>query len=185
MSDSNQQTPGKKLFFVTLKVSKELKSSEILVELYDKREYSDEFIRTLIYFIEKKQMEVFGFVILSDQIHLILRAEHGEILESIDTLKAKCAKEAFRIMVKNLNSMDKANTRKQKALRKVFNSFLNSDESIFWQKKNRPIELRLKHNNILPITSEMLKAHLIESERNNLEIGANTFTKLMLDTMKI
>jgi len=185
MSDSNTQTPGKKLYFVTLKLSNELRASKPLAEIFDKREYSDEFIKSLLFSIDSKQMEVYGFVILSDQIHLIVSPRHGEILDNINKLKCRCAKETLRLMGKNLNSMDETDNRKQKALRKVFTSFLNSDESIFWQKNNRPVKLHIKDNNIFPIISDMLLNHLMKKDRNYLQIGADAFTKLMLETMKI
>lgn len=156
-----------------------------MAEIFDKRKYSDEFIKSLLFSIDSRQMEVYGFVILSDQIHLIVSIGHGEILDNINKLKCRCAKETLRLMGKNLNSMDETDNRKQMALRKVFNSFLNSDESIFWQKNNRPVKLHIKDNNIFPITSDMLLNHLMKKDRNYLQISADAFTKLMLETMKI
>ena len=116
MSDSNTQTPGKKLYFVTLKLSNELRTSKPLAEIFDKRKYSDEFIKSLLFSIDSRQMEVYGFVILSDQIHLIVSIGHGEILDNINKLKCRCAKETLRLMGKNLNSMDETDNRKQMAL---------------------------------------------------------------------
>jgi len=185
MSNSNKPTIGEKLYFVTLKLSKELRASKPLSELFDTREYCDEFVKSLIYFIDKKQLKVYGFVILSDQIHLIVDSNLELINEKMHKLKSKCAKATLRLMGKNLNSMDEKNSRKQKALRKIFSSFLNSDESVFWQKNNRPVELRIKDKNIMPITGDTLIAHLMKKDRNYLQIGADAFTRLMLETMQV
>ena len=185
MITTDTPTSNKTRCFVTLKISKEFVKNERLAELFDERTYCDEFIKSLIFSIEKRQLELFGFVILSNQIHLIIQPCGEKVIETIDELKELSAKAVLQLMGKNLNSTDRDNCCKQSDFRKIFHNYINVDEAMFWQKTERPVELKIKDENVLPIRSETLSFYLEKSDRSYLHLGANAFTKLMLDTMKI
>ena len=88
-------------------------------------------------------------------------------------------------MGKNLNSIDDQDNRKQQSLRKIFNIFLNEDESVFWNADDSYINITLKKTieNISPITSDMIISHLADENRNYLHLGASAFTKIMMETI--
>ena len=139
MSKSIELTKNNDLHFVELKVTREISKYEPRFELFDKREYCDEFIKTLIFCIEKSGFNLFGFVILSNQIHLIVNSPNGNLPQKIDNLKRLSAKEIIIRLSKKLSSFNHIKNREQKDLRRFFSRFLNSDESSFWQKKEKYI----------------------------------------------
>lgn len=185
MHDSSSPATVNNLYFITLKLSQELRDSGSLAEIFDKREYCDEFIKAIIFFIEKGHFLLYGFVFLSDQIHLIINSEKEDLHFIIQRLKDRCAKETLVLMGKNLNSMDDQDNRKQQSLRKIFNIFLNEDESVFWNADDSYMNITLKETieKISPITSDMIISHLADENRNYLHLGASAFTKIMMETI--
>ena len=185
MPTNDTNINNRSLCLVTFKISNEFLGNETISELFENRDYCDQFIRSLIYFIHNKKLKLFGFVILSNQIHLIINCECCEQDSVILDMKKYSAKETLSLMGKTLNAMDQVDTKKHKDLRKAFNRFLNEDESVLWQKKHNPILLNIEWDQKLsPISSDVLESHLNDEDRNYLHVGANAFTKLMLDAMK-
>ncbi len=185
MTDPDSTTTKDEMYFITLKTSHDIRNNDILVNLFDQREYSDIIVKTLIYLIERFKLNLYGFVILSDQIHLIFGTSDEDLHEKIEILKRISAREIMLLIGKKLSNMDESKSRKHTELRKVFGSYLNEDESIFWGKNEKFLQLQ-KHFNqreIQPITSEVLIAHLCDENRNYLQLGADAFTKLMMNTM--
>ena len=176
---------NKNLYFVELKVTKEISKNEPPFELFDKREYCDEFVKTLIFCIEKSGLNLYGFVILSNQIHLIVNSTNGNLPQKINDLKRLSAKEIILRLSRKLSSFDHIKNREQKDFRRFFSRFLNSDDSSFWQKKEKyfALDLKNKQRKIEPISTDLLIAHLTDSKRNYMQLGATAFTKLMIDTM--
>lgn len=172
-------------YFVTLKTSKAINQNDSLANTFDQREYSDVFVKTLIYLIDRCDLQLFGFVILSDQIHLIISSSADTVHEKIEKLKRVSAREIFISVGKKLSAMDAAKGRKEVELRKVFSEYLNKDESVFWGKNELflPIQRYHFHNEIAPISSKELFVHLADEKRNYLQLGASAFTKLMIDTL--
>ena len=182
MSDQNTTTAHDEMFFITVKTSHDIRDSELLADIFDQREYSDIIVRTLIYLVDRFKLKLQGFLILSDQIHLIFGASDEDLYEKIEILKRISAREIIVLIGKKLRKMDDDKSRKHAGLRKVFGSYLNQDESIFWEKTKKLLKLH-KHQNqreIKPITSAALIAHLRDENRNYLQLGADAFTKLML-----
>ncbi|NJN26019.1 MAG: hypothetical protein HC819_08630 [Cyclobacteriaceae bacterium] len=81
------------LNFVTLKVAGALSQSELPYGIFDHREFCDQFVRAIIYCVEHYHLQVYGFVIISDQIHLIVSADSDKLAEKIQTLKNLSAEE--------------------------------------------------------------------------------------------
>ena len=123
------------MYFVELKVAKEVFKNESQFKLFDKKEYCDEFIKTLIHSVEKSALNLFGFVILSNQIHLIVNSPNGNLSQKIYELKMLSVKRIALCLGKKLSSFDHIKNREQKDFRRFFGRFLNSDESSFWQKE--------------------------------------------------
>ena len=187
MSEPAESTHTQLLSFVTIKVACGLSKTEVSYGIFDHREFCDQFIRSIIYCIENTNLQVYGFVIISDQIHLIVSSEGCKISEKLCVLKKISAREIIIQVGKKLNGLDADQSRNHKELRWFFNRFLNSDESSFWQKDDRFLELNIKDKDmkIEPISSSILTDHLADRERNYMQLGANAFTKLMMETMKI
>lgn len=187
MSKSIELNTNKDLYFVELKVSREIYKNEPQFDLFDKKEYCDEFIKALVHCIDKSGLNLYGFVILANQIHLIISSPNGNLSQKIFELKMLSAKKIVLRLSKKLSSFDQVKNREQMDFRRFFNRFLNSDELSFWQKEKKYIALNLKnkHWKIEPISSAVLIAHLNDSKRNYMHLGTTTFTKLMIKSMSI
>jgi len=187
MSEPAESTRTQVLSFVTIKVACGLSKTEVPYGIFDHREFCDQFIRSIIYCIENTNLHVYGFVIISDQIHLIVSSEGHKISDKIGVLKKVSAREIIIQVGKKLNGLDADQSRNHKELRWFFNQFLNSDETSFWQKDDSYQVLKIKGEDmkIEAISSSILIAHLADNKRNYLQLGANAFTKLMMETMKI
>jgi len=185
MTNTSYLESRDKMFFITLKISREMHENEILSNIFDHREYSDILVKGLIYLIDRCHVNLYGFVILSDQIHLIVSSSDDEMHNKIEKLKSISARGILVAIGKKLGQMEDAKSRKHAALRKLFGSYLNKDESIFWGKNEKflPIQRYHLHNEIIPISSDELLAHLSDDRRNYLQLGASAFTKLMINTM--
>lgn len=185
MTSQNISTIRDEMFFVTLKASRDIYENEFLADIFEKREYSDVFVKTLIYLIEKCQLSLYGFVILSDQIHLIVSSPYDDILEKTEKLKRMSAGEILKLISRKLNDMDDHKSRQQVELRKIFGDFINSGSSVFWGKNEKflPLKRPIDQNDIHTISSEVLLGHLADDQRNYLQLGANAFTKLMMEAL--
>ena len=185
MTSTNYIDDKDNMFFITLKISREIQDHEVLSNIFDNRENSDILVKGLIYLIDRCKVNLYGFVILSDQIHLIVGSSDDEMHDKIEKLKRISAREILIEIGKKLSEMDELRSRKHSSLRKVFGSYLNKDESVFWGKNEKflPIQRYHLHSNVIPITSDELLAHLSDDKRNYLQLGANAFTKVMIETM--
>lgn len=187
MQELNTSTSNKKLQFFTLKLSKDLCTEPDSFGLFDQREFCDVFIKTLIHFIENHELKLYGFVILSNQIHLIAESSKGELTEEIEALKKMNAKLMVRLLSYKLNSSNQNKSREHQEVRRFFSQFLNSKNASFWEDNELYTELKLDENQIKLnyLTGRQLLSYLNESDRNYLQLGASAFTKLMLESMNI
>ncbi len=187
MLEPSESTHTQVLNFVTIKVARGFSKTEVPYGIFDHREFCDQFIKSIIFCIENINLQLYGFVIISDQIHLIVSSPEHKVSEKINELKTVSAREIITLMGKKLNTLDKNQSRNQKELRWFFNYFLNTEETSFWHIDDKYLELKIKNKGkvIEPITSRILIAHLADNKRNYLQLGANAFTKLMMDTMKM
>lgn len=185
MTTSNFYVPDDCLFFITLKSSMEINENDVLNNIFDQREYSDIIVKGLIYMIDRCKVNLYGFVILSNQIHLIVSSSGDEMHEKIEKFKRISAREILIEIGKNLGQMDDSKSRGHIGLRKVFGSYLNKDESIFWGRNEKFLPIQRYHlqTDIMPITSAELLAHLSDDSRNYLQLGASAFTKVMLENI--
>ena len=183
MTNQDTYTSRDEMYFITLKTSHEIRHNELLANIFDDREYSDILVKALIYLIDRFKLNLYGFVILSDQVHLILGTTETEIHEKIEILKRVSAREIMLLIGKKLNNMDEVRSRKLSELRKVFGSYLNQDETILWGKNEKFLQLQRfqRQEHVIPITSEELLVHLSDKNRNYLQLGADAFTKVMMD----
>lgn len=184
MFDRNLPTAEEEMYFVTLKVSDVIHGNERIPDFFEHREYSDVFIKTLIYLIENNVLAVYGFVILSDQVHLIVSAPGNDIDKALVQLKRISATEILKLIGKKLNSGNEVETRKQAELRNIFTRFLNTDEMVFWGGNENllPLPIIRKTSDIEAISGNVLFSHLADRERNYMQLGAQAFTKLMMET---
>lgn len=174
-----------KLHLITLKLSKELSSRRSVFDLFNDRDSCDVFIKSLIESIEDHNLRLYGFVILSDQVHLILQPVNN-LNDEISTLSRISAKLIIMYLTNKLLSLERSNHEDRKELRSFIDHFLNTHQNSIWQKKVMTDELVFDSQMQLDmISADLLREYLVDNERNYLHLGANAFTRLMMDRMKI
>ncbi len=185
MIETDKKPNDENLFFVTLETTGIKDNNLFDLKIFQQTEVCDAFIRSLIYCIRNDIIKLYGFVILSDQIHLIISATDDNAIDKIENLKECTSREVFRWMSKKISSMDEVKNKKQKELRKIFNSFLNTDNDHFWEKEKKFIKLHSKNDfrEFESISSDELLKYLTDENLNYLHLGASAFTKVMLHAM--
>ena len=174
-----------KLHLVTLKLSRELSSRRSVFDLFNDRESCDVFINSLIECIEEHEIVLHGFVILSDQVHLILQPG-ANLSKEIATLKRVSAYMIINYLTKKLQLLEGANDGRPEEFRSFIEHFLNTAQNAVWQKKVMTDELSFGPQlQLNMISAELLREYLDDNERNYLHLGANAFTRLMMDRLKI
>jgi REP element-mobilizing transposase RayT len=178
---------NKALYFATLKLAVGMHPNGLENEFFNKREYCDEFIKTLIYCIETRGLTLYGFVILSNQVHLIVNAENGNVNKTIEDLKVLSSNEVIMHLKKKIDGNTISGKKDMIEFRRFFSLYLNNHDAQIWQKEIHLTELELKSPDKIPsiIGTDILVAHLADRKRNYLQVGATAFTKLMMETMKI
>ena len=114
------------LYFVTLTVRH-------WIDVFTRTEYKDIIVENLNYCRKNKGLEIYAWVIMTNHIHLIIRAKEGYVLQDIlRDFKKFTSKTIIKAIDENMNE-----SRKEWLLR----GFKTNDGNRFWQEGNHPIEL--------------------------------------------
>ena len=162
------------LFFVTMTVVG-------WIDVFSRKLYADEIIKSLNYCIEHKGLQVFEFVIMTNHIHMICSARDGNVSKIVKDFKSFTAKEIIRLIQEN-----KRESRKEWLLY-MFRYFARAAspkcEFQFWQHRNHPVSLetnrfiRQKTNYIL---NNPVKAGIVVEPQHYIYSSANPDTELKL-----
>ena len=110
------------------------------IDVFTRKKYKDTIVESLEYCMQHKGMQLFAFVIMSNHIHLIVKAKEGYFLSDIiRDFKTYTSKAIFREIKANPEE-----SRSEWMLRLFknharFNS--KNKEYQFWKKDNKPIKL--------------------------------------------
>jgi Transposase and inactivated derivatives len=126
MSDKYKFKNIEGLYFVTLTVKH-------WVDVFIRNEYKNIIIENLDYCRKNKGLEIYAWVIMTNHVHLIIRAKEGYMLQDILRDFKKVTSKAI---IKEINE-NLCESRKEWLLR----SFNTNDGYRFWQEGNHPIEL--------------------------------------------
>ena len=173
------------IHFVTLKLSDGMNGSGQSSNLFSKGDFCDEFIKTLIYCIETRELKLFGFVILSNQVHLIISSAEGDVEDKIKELKYLSSKEVIALIKRKLFGGASHAEVDIIELRRFFSLYLNHPESQIWHDEHllTALEMKKSEAKLSDIQPEVLVAHLGDKQRNYLQLGAAAFTKLMIESI--
>jgi putative transposase len=160
------------------------------LDVFTRPEYKKMIVENLVFCQKEKGLLIYGFVIMTNHIHLILAANGAHTLEKIVLdFKSYTGKQMLKAIAENPQE-----SRKEWLLAKFsYNARINKGdrELQFWQADNHPIELwslpviRQKldyvHNN--PVEEEwVLKPeHYIFSSASNYANGEGVLEVLLLD----
>ncbi|MDZ7606624.1 MAG: hypothetical protein U5K79_13785 [Cyclobacteriaceae bacterium] len=187
MTDTKLSPPDSSLYFISLKVAGTSTAASNNTGVFDDRSFSDEILSSLIYCIDHEKLELFGFLILSTQVYLIISPGEKELEKTIEAIKSATARRILHLAGKKMTTSGKGKTGEQLWLRRYFSQFINTGVTSFWQNDVLSNALRLKvdRSQLNPLTTQILRENLDSPTSNYLHLGAEAFTKLMLDSMKL
>ena len=135
------------LYFVTLTVRH-------WIDVFTRTEYRDIIVQNLDFCRQNKGLEVFAWVIMTNHLHLIVRAKEGYLLQDIlRDFKKHTSKAILNAIHENPQE-----SRKEWLLR----GFKTTDGNMFWQEGNHPIEL---------VTNEVIIEKLDYIHKNPVKAG--------------
>ena len=120
------------LFFMTLTVVGWL-------DVFTRPLYVNEIVKSLQFCQEKKGLELYAYVIMTNHIHLVATRTTGEIADVLRDFKSFTAKQLLKSVLENPNESRK------EWMKMVFEyhntSTKENEKYAFWQKTNHPIAL--------------------------------------------
>ncbi len=170
------------IYFTTLALSREVATITRQHEFLTQRPIADLIIKCLIFMIEKYGLKLYGFVMLSDQMHLVLGLPEEREKEMMVQLKSVSAEQILYNIVR---------LRKNAATRDIETSvrfpeqLLSMSPDTFWAGTDEllPLQLLGKPLKIEEITAGLLLEYLADGERNYMHLGVSAFTTLMLEAL--
>lgn len=130
------------LYFVTFQIVQ-------WIDIFTRQRYRDLFVESLIYAQKEKGLQVYGYVIMSNHVHLILKSSEGELSNTIRDLKKYTSKQFIRSIETDIESrkswllaLFKAYA-KQHSKKSVYQVWTHENHAIYlytpkfiWQKLN-------------------------------------------------
>ncbi|MFH6988656.1 REP-associated tyrosine transposase [Flavobacterium collinsii] len=108
------------------------------IDIFTRQVYRDIVIESLEYCIDHKGMILYGYVIMSNHIHLIIQSEHGKLSDLIRDFKKFTAK---NILEKIQNSPESRREWMLERFRLAIQSHSRNKEYQFWQYGNHAEEI--------------------------------------------
>lgn len=149
------------------------------VDVFTRKRYKDVIIEDLKYCIENKGLLVYAYVIMSNHLHLIVRAKDGYSLSDIiRDFKSHSSKTILKLILTSPNES------RQEWMLKLFKYYAkfnkNNKTYQFWQRGNRPTELvspKWINQKINYIHNNPVKAGVVEHSWEYLYSSASNYAK--------
>lgn len=103
------------------------------VDVFTRNEYKDIIVESLDFCQKNKGLEIFAWCVMSNHVHLIIRAKEGYILQDI-------MRDFKKFTSKKIISAIKENPQESRK-EWLINKFIAKDGICFWGTDNHPIEL--------------------------------------------
>ena len=110
------------------------------VDVFTRKRYRDIVIDSLRYCQKNKGLEIFAYVIMSNHVHLIVRAEHGNLSDVIRDMKRHTSKK----IVESIENEDEYESRKDWILNRfkyAASKHKRNDTYQFWTHENHAVIL--------------------------------------------
>lgn len=109
------------------------------LDVFVRELYTDCIVNNLNYCVEKKGMEIYGWCLMTNHIHLIFKSNHQKPEELIRDFKSFTSKQLISLIENNIQE-----SRREwllNAFKKAAQKNSNNTNNQFWQQHNKPIEL--------------------------------------------
>ena len=145
-----------KLHFVTFTVVE-------WIDVFIRHEYKEIFLDSVKYCQKNKGLEVYAWVIMTNHVHMILRAAPDHMLENIiRDLKSHTSKTIKILLEKPDLHVESRRKWMLQMMRKAGKQNNNNHDFQFWQQHNQPIELS---------TNQLIDQRLAYIHNNPVEAG--------------
>ena len=147
MSTKYKFNNPQELYFVTLTIRH-------WIDVFTRREYKDIIVENLDFCVKNKGLEIFAWCIMTNHLHLIVRAKESFLLQDIlRDFKKHTSKTIINAIYENSQE-----SRKEWLLR----GFKTGEGNMFWQEGNHPVEL---------FTNEVISEKLNYIHKNPVQAG--------------
>lgn len=153
------------------------------IDLFTRKEICEMILKSLTYCRNEKGLKIFGYVVMSNHIHLILRASGGTDLSSIiRDFKSFTARQIIRF----LESRESKESRREwllKQFRKAAIVAGKNNKYKIWQNGNHPVELytpKAIRQNLNYIHNNPVVAGIVELPEHYLNSSASNYHKAHL-----
>ena len=108
------------------------------IDIFTRNRYREIFVDSLNYCIENKGLTLYSWVLMSNHVHLVARAEKGNLSDIMRDLKRHTSKSILH----NINEAGESRSKWMLYLFKEAGARNNNNKDFqFWQQDNHPIEL--------------------------------------------
>lgn len=173
---------GNKIFFTTLSLSREVATLTRQHELLTQKPIADLMIKCLIFMIEKYGLKLYGFVILADQMHLVLSIPEGREKEMMIQLKSVSSEQILYNLARQKRNASLVGS---ETTERFPDQLFSLKPDAFWTGTGDllPLQFLRKPAKLEEITSKLLLEYLADSTRNYMHLGVSAFTSLMLEVL--
>ena len=109
------------------------------IDIFTNHEYCDVLVSSLNHCIEHKHLEVYEYVLLPSQLHLIAQSRKGYLSKALLDFRAYAGKQLLKCIAENPHE------RRREWITRLFEQFTgryrNDEDHHFWQFGNNPIKL--------------------------------------------
>jgi REP element-mobilizing transposase RayT len=119
------------VFFLTLTVVS-------WVDVFTRRIYNDEIIKSLLFCQQNKGLEIYAYVIMTNHLHMIASQKEGRLNDILRDFKSFTAKQLLNLIY---NSGVESREEWMKIIFQYNARFQRKDsENMFWQRTNHPLD---------------------------------------------
>jgi REP element-mobilizing transposase RayT len=149
------------------------------IDVFNRREYVEIFIKNINYCQQHKGLKVFAYVIMPSHIHMVVQQEAGKLNEVLRDFKSFTAKEILHSIKENQHES------RREWMMYLFKHFgkksKQNKEYMFWQKTSHPIELYTNSvidQKINYIHNNPVEAGIVTSPECYVYSSANSFSEI-------
>jgi putative transposase len=139
------------------------------VNVFTRPEYIEELLKNLEYCQQHKGLEIYAWVVMTNHVHLIIRAKNGNLSDVIRDFKKYTAKSIFKLIAENPQE-----SRKEWLLKTLY----FEDRIWFWEEGYHGEEIysiEFYHTKVDYIHHNPVKAGIVAQEEHYLNSSAGDF----------
>ena len=178
MPDAYQIKDQYAMYFLTLQVV-------FWLDVFTRQNYRDIFIDSLIFCRKNKELDVFGYVIMSNHVHIIVRSKNGKLSDTLRDLKKYTATQI-------IEGIENGNESRRKWLLSEMafaaRKHKRNSHYQFWTHENHAVELstgQMMDQRLNYIHENPVKAGIVENAEDYLYSSARNYCDNMNCLMEI